>query len=147
MQYGGVASNEFNRFNPLVFGQIERQNQIAVFNGARRRNSLRRDVDDHVWLAVAPFNRRDFVFGKRISCAVILGAAIDPVHEFLSFFYGDVVYAVELVRILNVDLTRRHALGDQRLTNHRRPALNHLVAAHSERRDTAFLVTCHTALL
>ena len=97
MQYGGVASNEFNRFNPLVFGQIERQNQIAVFNGARRRNSLRRDVDDHVWLAVAPFNRCDFVFCEGIGRAVVLGAAIDPVHKLLCLFYGDMVYAVELV--------------------------------------------------
>ena len=108
---------------------------------------MRRDVDDHIWLAVAPFNRCDFVFCEGIGRAVVLGAAIDPVHKLLCLFYGDMVYAVELVRVLNVDLTRWHALRDQRLTNHRRPALNHLVAAHSERRDTAFLVACHTALL
>ena len=97
MQHGGVASDKFNRFNPLIFGQVERENQITVFNCARRRNSLRRDVDDHVWLAVAPFNRRDFVFCEGIGRAVVLGAAIDPVHKLLCLFYGDMVYAVELV--------------------------------------------------
>mgnify|MGYP000173103268 CR=1 FL=1 len=110
MQYGGVASNEFNRLNPLIFGQIERQNQIAVFNGARRRNSLRRDVDDHVWLAVAPFNRRDFVFGKGTGLAGVLGAAMAPVHTLLCPLYVYMVYARDLLSVFHVELRWRQGL-------------------------------------
>ena len=66
-------------------------------------------------------------------------------HELLGFFDCDVVHAMELRRILYVDLAWWHALSDQRFADHWRPALNHLVAAHSEGGDTAFLVAGHTA--
>ena len=143
---GWIARLKFDRLDPNIFFEIQCKRYVAIVLNTGGRDLLRRNRNNHVRVAVGPLYQFRRIFSERIVIVCVFRPFLDPVHQRLGLFNGNVGNIAKVVNIIVVNLARGHALGVENLADHRRPALNHLMAVHGEGCDPTFHVTTHTTL-
>src|SRR5262249_53143508 len=107
---------QLKAFDPLVFGETGRHDEVRVLDGALLRHRVgRRHFDDLVRLPDRP------AFGERAGRRSILpvaffGAGVGPGGEGVDFGLRQRAIILELAEV-RIGVPRRHALGDDGLAD------------------------------
>ena len=136
VQYRAVTRDDLAAPQPAIFFHVDLDRDVDEDAIAGRRYGGCRDIEHQVGFAESPFGLGPDEFGQRIAVAVDRGAGFHPGDDVAHVFTVDQAVIDELAD-MSVDLAGRHAAGHQHLADHRRPAADHGVAVHGERRDAA----------
>ena len=145
--YGlAVAGLHRRGADPVALGLRVQGVRPLIVDHARGRHLVGRDLQDQVRLAQRPLGRHALHAGQRIGAFAARRACFHPVHERLDLFRAQVLGVGEMAHA-RVGVVGRHPVGADHLADHRREALDHLVAGQLHRPDAAGRVAGHAALL